>query len=139
MALSGIRRALPFATIVVFLALLYDGWIFYSRWSAGRQVQEARAAKESQRAQQTLERIGGTDLKILNFFAEPAGRPGALRLCYSVINAKTLRVEPPIGDVYPALSHCLPIAPRQTTAYKLIAGDGAGHQATQNLVVRVKP
>ena len=77
----------------------------------------------------------------MSFSAAPAviqrGRPADL--CYSVVNAKTLRMEPPDGDVYPALSHCLQVFPRKTTEYKLTAEDGEGHTATESFTIRVKP
>lgn len=141
MSLAGLRRVLPYVSILIFVGVLYDAWIFYSRWSGSRQAEETRARKQAQAAEDTLKRIGGTDLKILNFGAIPlvVRRGGTAKICYSVINAKTLRVEPPIGDVYPALSRCLEISPQKTTEYKLIAGDDGGHTVTESLVIRVKP
>jgi hypothetical protein len=141
MALAQLRRALPYISVVLFLGLLYDGWIFYSRWNDSRQAEQQRADKEAQTARQTLDRIGGSQLKILAFNAEPAATPHGhgFNICYGVVNAKTVRVEPPIGDVYPALSHCLQIAPRKTTEYKLTAEDDAGHSVTQSLTIEVKP
>lgn len=140
MVLAQVRRVLPFVTVAVFLALLYDGWVFYSRWNDTRQAEQERAEKEAQAARQTLNRIGGYQLKILNFSAAPAViQPGGkANVCYSVVNAKTLRLEPPDGDVYPALSHCLEISPRKTTEYKLIAGDDAGHTVTQSFTLHVE-
>jgi hypothetical protein len=139
--MAQVRRVLPFVSIAVFLGLLYDGWIFYSRWNDSRQVEEKRAEKEAQAAQQTLDRIGGDELKILNFYARPAviRRGHEANVCYSVVNAKSLRMDPPDGDVYPALSHCVQISPHKTTEYKLIAGDDAGHTVTQSLTVHVQP
>jgi hypothetical protein len=141
MTRSGIRRVLPFVSVLVFLGLLYDGWIFYSRWSERRQIEEKHTEKEAQDARDTLNRIGGTDLKILSFSAAPpvVRRAGKARICYSIVNAKTVRVDPPIGDVYPALSRCLDISPRKTTEYQLTAQDDAGHTVTESLVVQVKP
>jgi len=140
MALTQIRRALPFISAAVFVALLYDGWIFYTRWDDNRRAGQKRIEKEARDERQTLDRIG-TELKILNFYAEPPvirhGREA--NVCYSVVFAKTLRMEPPAGDVYPALSHCLQISPPKTTEYTLIAGDGAGHTATRSLTLYVKP
>jgi hypothetical protein len=141
MVSDRIRRALPFVSIAVFLALAYDGWVFYSRWDDTRRVEQKRTEKEARDARDTLDRIGGGELKILSFSAAPAviqhGRPA--NLCYSVVNAKTLRMEPPDGDVYPALSHCLQISPRKTTQYKLTAEDGEGHTAMESFTIRVKP
>ncbi len=141
MVLAKIRRVLPFVSVAVFLALAYDGWVFYSRWDDTRRGEQKRTEKEARDARNTLDRIGGGGLKILSFSAAPTviqrGRPADL--CYSVVNAKTLRMEPPDGDVYPALSHCLQVFPRKTTEYKLTAEDGEGHTATESFTIRVKP
>jgi hypothetical protein len=141
MAMAQIRRALPFLSVALFLGLLYDAWIFYSRWNNSRQVEQKRVEKEAQGARQTLNLIGGEQLKILSFAAAPSviHRGGKANVCYSVVNAKTLRMEPADGDVYPALSHCLQISPRKTTEYKLIAGDQAGHTVSESVTLYVKP
>jgi hypothetical protein len=134
-------RVLLFLSVAVLLALLYDGGIFYSRWSYARRAEQERAEKEARDARRTIDRMGGSQLKILGFFAQPPViRPGGeALLCYNVVNAKTLRMEPPAGDVYPALSHCLQVSPRRTTEYKLFAEDGAGHAVSETFTLQVKP
>ena len=132
---------MAFLSVAVLLALLYDGWVFYSRWSLARRVRQERAAKEARDARQVLDRMGGSQLKILGFYAQPPviRRGGEARLCYSVANAATARIEPPAGDVYPAFSRCLQVSPRGTTEYKLYAEDGAGHAASETFTLRVEP
>ena len=141
MALAQIRRLLPFASVAFCLGLFYDGWIFYSRLSDARHAEQKRVDQEAQTVRQTLDRIGGTDLKILNFYAQPpvVHRGRKATVCYSVVNAKSVRVEPPIGDVYPALSHCIEIFPAKSTEYKLTAQDDAGHAVRQALTISVTP
>jgi hypothetical protein len=136
-----IRRVLPLVSVVVLAAVLYDGWIFYSRWSAARQAQRASQAEETRRARQTLDLIGGTDFRIINFYASPqtVRRGSQGKLCFGVYGAKRVRIEPPVEDLKPAMSYCFEVAPRRTTEYKLIAEDGAGRTATANLVFKVVP
>jgi hypothetical protein len=50
-----------------------------------------------------------------------------------------VRIEPEVGDLHPALSYCLEVAPRKETEYKLTAEDGAGHTATASLAIKVVP
>jgi len=128
-------------SVAVVLALLYDGWVLYSRRSDARRAEQERAAKEARDARRVLDRMGGSQLKILNFYAQPpvVRRGGEARLCYNVVNAKTLRMEPPAGDVYPALSHCLQVSPRVSTEYKLFAEDGAGHAVSETFTLTVEP
>ena len=120
-------------------ALLYDGWVFYERWDRTRQMERQRAEKEAESARRALELMGGVDLKILNFYAMPSVlRAGErTRLCYSVVNAKRVRLEPPVKKLYPALSYCWEVAPRQSTQFKLVEEDDAGHSATESLTLKV--
>ena len=45
-----LRRALPYLTFAVIVAVAYDGWIFYSRWSAAREAQRAEAQEQAEDA-----------------------------------------------------------------------------------------
>jgi len=132
---------LPLVSIGVLAAVAYDGWIFYSRWRSARETEQARQAEEARRARQTIDLIGGTDFKIINFYAAPQmiRRGNQTRICFGVYGAKRVRIEPAVGDLHPAMSYCLQVAPRKDTAYRLIAEDGAGHTATASLVIRVVP
>jgi hypothetical protein len=134
-----IRRALPSLTIAVLVALAYDGWIFYSRWRSAREGEEQRQAEEARRARQTIEMLGGTDFRIINFYASPRAirRGEQAQLCFGVYGAKRVRIEPGIGEVHPAVSNCLPVGPRNDTEYKLTAEDGAGHTATASAAIQV--
>ena len=98
---------------------------------------EQRAEKETADAKRTLELIG--QFKILNFYSVPGvvKRGKHANLCYSVVGTKTVRLEPAVKPLYPALSYCLQVSPQKDTEYRLIAEDGAGHTAAQSLVIKV--
>lgn len=134
-----LRRLLPFMAVAVAAAALYDAWIFYSRWSNARQAERARQEKEAGDARKTLEMLGGGQLKILDFYASPAAvkHGGHAILCFGVSGAKSVRIEPHVEDVHPALSHCMQISPGADTEYQLVAEDAAGHRATQSVAVKV--
>lgn len=136
-----LRRALPFVSVAVFAALAYDGWIFYSRWRGARDAQRARREEEIRQARESVELFGGTNFRIISFYAVPAAirRGGRARICYGVYGAKSVRLEPPVGKLSPAPSYCFEVAPRKDTEYKLIAEDGAGHTASQSATVKVAP
>lgn len=139
-ATAYLRRILPYLTAAVVLALVYDAWVFYSRWDRARQAEQQRAQKEAEDAQRILKQIGGADLKILGFYADPpviaAGQKA--RLCYSVVNAKRVRIEPAVKELYPALSYCWDVSPRRRTEYRLIAEDGAGHRVNATTGIDVQ-
>ncbi|HUH63408.1 MAG TPA: hypothetical protein VLZ50_10440 [Terracidiphilus sp.] len=136
-SVAKVRRVLPYLSLAVLAVLIYDAWVFYSRRQATHQVEQERAEKDAADAQRTLEQLGR--LKIQNFYVSPpvVERGKSTRLCYSVIDAKTLRVEPPVGDVYPALSHCVEVSPQKDTEYTLTATDEAGHSVSEKAGVRV--
>src|SRR5215472_184791 len=50
----------------------------------------------------------GSDVKILQFFAREGTVSEGERtvLCYGVLNAKSVRMEPPVANLYPALNRC---------------------------------
>jgi hypothetical protein len=135
-----IRRAMQLLGLLIVVALIYDGGVFYSRWSRNRQAARAQADKEAIRERKELDAVGGGGLKILSFYAAPGaiGRGDHTNLCYGVTGAKTVRMEPAVDAVWPALTRCVQVSPRKDTAYKLIAEDEAGHSVTQSVAVRIR-
>ena len=135
-----IRKMLPYTTVAACLALIYLGWVFYSRSSQNRELQRQADQKSAEQAQKTYEMYGSGQLKILLFYAVPAvvARGGPAQLCYSVSNATTVKIDQGVEEIKPSLSRCVPIKPARTTTYTLSATDDAGHRATQsvNVVVR---
>jgi len=127
--------------LLVAAGIIYDGWIFYSRWSGNRQVAQAQAQKKLSQERKTIDDYGGGDLKIVSFYAAPGAirRGGHTDLCYGVTGAKTVRMEPPAADpVWPSLTRCVPVSPKRDTEYKLVAEDDAGHSVTQSVAVTVQ-
>jgi hypothetical protein len=136
-----LRKALPFLLIGVFIAAAYDGWVFYSRWRRARDIEQSNQAKEADEARKTIDMLGGGQLKILSFYASPGiiHRGEKANVCYGVYGAKSVRIEPPVEDLHPAVAHCLQVSPAKSTEYKLVAEDGAGHTAAQSFVLQVAP
>ena len=136
-AFAKLRRILPFLWLVVLLVVLYDAWVFYSRRERAQEAEQSLAAKESAEAKRTLDLIG--HLQILNFYAAPrvVPRGKTARLCYSVVDAKSVHIEPPVEGVYPALSRCIEVTPKRDTEYTLFASDDAGHTVSQKITLKV--
>lgn len=135
------RKALPLLTAAMIAAALYDAWIFYSRWRDRRQAAEVRQAKQAEEARRTIQMLGGGEFKILGFYATPAvvRRGEKANICYSVSGAKSVRIDPPVQPLHPALSYCFEVSLAKTTEYKLTADDGQGHTSTQRFTLRVRP
>jgi len=137
--LAFLRRILPLLGVLVLAGAVYDGWIFYSRWQWRQNAERVRADAEAERARKVIQAIGGGGFGIRGFYASPPviHQGQAANLCYSVMGAATLRLDPPVAEVYPAFSHCIQASPRQDTEFKLTAADAAGHTATAKVVLRV--
>jgi hypothetical protein len=138
-----LRRLLPWFSAILVVIAIYDGSIFYSRWRRNQDSErahtQARASKETEQARKTFDMLGGSELHIINFYASASVvRPGMrATVCYGVVGAKAVRIEPPVEDVWPSLSRCFEVTPQKNTEYKLIAEDAAGHSVAQSLILRV--
>ena len=137
---SIVRKLLPYTTAGLVLALLYVGWIFFSRWNDNRAIEQSAASGKARAEAKIVEMYGSGNLKILNFYVTPGvilrGQKGLL--CYGVSNAQTVRIEPGVEPVKPSISRCIEIAPQKDTNYTLAAEDAAGHRETKSLLVRVQ-
>jgi hypothetical protein len=83
---------------------------------------------------------GSGPVRILQFYASTgivaAGEKA--RLCYSVENAKSVRISPMMQEVYPFPDHCLEIEPEHTTHYTLLAEGYDGMVATKSFTLQVE-
>jgi hypothetical protein len=131
--------AMLLATLAI--ALAYLGWVFASRhWSA--LPRKAPPDPALARGQAELDRIyGGSELKILQFYSAAAdviaGTPTIM--CYGVLNATSVRIEPPVDGVWVALNRCVQVAPRKDTRYTLFAEGRDGVVLSQSIVIRAHP
>ena len=139
--LTLLRKALPFLTVAVLAAVGFDGWVFYSRWRESREAERMGQVRDAQDARRTIDMLGGGELKILNFYANPTAirRGEHANVCYGVYGAKSVRIEPPVEALHPAVAHCLQVSPSRSTEYKLVAEDASGHTAIQRFVLQVAP
>jgi hypothetical protein len=135
-----LRKILPYTTVASILALLYVGWVFYSRWSYSRDMQREEDRKAVEEAKRIDALYGSGQLKILNFYASPGvvARGEATELCYGVANSSAVTIEPGVPDVKPSLARCIEVKPRRSTTYTLTASDSQGHHATQSINVTIR-
>lgn len=84
--------------------------------------------------------LGGNRFEILHFYAAPGTivRGETAQLCYGVSNAKAARIEPPPGNVWPAVNRCLSISPAKTTEYTLTIEDASRQTKTAKVKVEVR-
>ena len=129
-----LRRLLPYTTILCVIAAIYAGTVMYSRWSSNREAE--RAAKRKTVSQI---RLIGDGLQILFLYATPPviHRGEKTLMCYGTANARSVTLDPPVDQVWPAMSRCFDVSPRQKTTYKLTATDAAGKTVTQSVEIDV--
>src|SRR5947209_6204324 len=102
---SPLKNPIIYTSALVLIAALYGGVVLYMRWSENRSIERQRAERNTARQNESdraaLEQLGGKELAIQSFYATPYIRRGdSAQLCYGVANAKTITIEPPVGEVW---------------------------------------
>jgi hypothetical protein len=135
----GFTKYLIYSSVALLFVGLYVGWVFLSRRLANQALEEKAATVRRAQAQKTFEMMGGNRFDILGFYADPVSiRAGeTAELCYSVSNAKSVKLEPESEPVWPAFSRCVHVSPHKATTYTLTAEDAAGHTKSATVNVEV--
>ena len=128
-------------TVGVILAALYVGWTFYSRHLSDKQAAQNLAAK--QQAQQEREAkliFGSGEVKITSYSIDKANmaRGESADLCYGVVNATKVVIEPHVEDSKPSNYHCLSVSPHATTKYIITASNDKGESKSLAVTVHVR-
>jgi hypothetical protein len=120
--------------VPVLLSAIYTGWIFWQRRAANRGPEGPGAWNANPMA------AYGNSLKILQFYArEREIAPGGKALvCYGVVNAKKVRLDPPVENVWPAVSRCFTVTPVKSTRYTLTAEGAARATVSESIEISVK-
>ncbi|MDQ2773324.1 MAG: hypothetical protein M3Y57_00090 [Acidobacteriota bacterium] len=138
---SPFRKIFPYTTVLMVIVVLWVAWILYSR-----HAENARATADLQAKQEQAQRDNANfvlqhgELTFTTFeAADGTLKPGqSTELCYGVVNAKNVKIDPPVEQIKPSIRHCMDIAPKKTTIYTITADDGAGHTKSVSLTVHVK-
>jgi hypothetical protein len=126
--------------VVTALAVTYVAWVFVSRTAGTRRWTREHTPPTAANA--AFDRIyGGTDVRILQFYARESSitEGGKSVICYGVVNAKSVRMEPPLSGISPALNRCVEAAPARNTRYTLIAEGQDGRVVSESFVLGVVP
>jgi hypothetical protein len=121
-------------------ALAYVAWVFANRKLSDRKA-ESELSRKQQRSSAELDKIyGGSEVKILQFYSPTSGiAPGqSATICYGVLNAKKVSIEPPVDGVSPALNRCVEVQPRHETKYTLTAEGDDGRVVSASLVLKLR-
>jgi hypothetical protein len=140
---SLLKNPLALFPLLVLVAALYLGWVFFSRHREGQQynrrVRDEQAQKQREADQATIQQLGGSDLAIQMLYATPEIRRGqTAQVCFGVANAKSVTLEPESSPVWPSHSLCVDVKPAKTTTYTLTATAANGKFLTQQVTVFVR-
>jgi hypothetical protein len=138
------RRWWRYGWIVLVLVAAYVGWIVFSRWQGNRSLEERAAEQHSEKeredAAKTVETLGGTKFDIIAFYIAPGTihRGESAQMCYGVSEAKDVKLDPPVANVWPSVNRCFDISPKKNTTYTLTAVDSNGNTKTQSVTLEVQ-
>ncbi len=127
-----VKKLVQVMWIPVLLTTLYTGWVLWQRHASQTASTKALAADPLAKY--------GEQVKIIQFYSGNGAivRGGKTQICYGVVNAKELRLDPPVEKVWPSLSRCFDVAPTKTTHYTLTA-EGVDHKAaSESLEITVQ-
>jgi hypothetical protein len=128
-----VKNLVQLMWIAVLVTALYVGWVLWQRHAS--QIAAARPPVTSD----PLAKYAG-HVEIVQFYSSNGiiAAGGKAQLCYGVVNAKEVSLDPPVEKVWPSLSRCFDVAPAKTTHYTLTA-EAADHKAvTQSLDIVVQ-
>jgi hypothetical protein len=106
--------------VPVLLSVLYTGRVFWQRHTADRVAENPPYPLAAY----------GNSVRILQFYSrkrEIAPDEKAV-VCYGVVNATAVRLDPPVERVWPVLSRCFEVTPAKSTRYTLTA-EGPQHRS----------
>lgn len=135
--MGGLRVVVRYLWFAVVVAALYTGWLISSRrgWFT-----KSHADESSDSSISVPTDLGGK-VKIVQFYAREGvvTEGNSTVLCYSVLNAKAVKLDPPAADVWPSQNRCVDIHPMRETRYTLTAEGTDGAHVSQSFNVQVAP
>jgi hypothetical protein len=134
------RRTRQLLIVTAALAVAYLAWVFVSRAISSNRWARRQQPSTAEKAE--FDRVyGGTDVKILQFYARDGDlvEGGKSVICYGVLNAKTVSIDPPIPGVGPSLNRCVEVSAEKETRFTLTADGFDGRRVTESFVLGVHP
>jgi hypothetical protein len=143
-AKSPLKNPYLYSSVLIVGVILYVSYVIYSRYASSKEYEQQTKERQAEQRREddrlAVEQLGGSELTIRGLYISPrAIHPGeTAQLCYDVANAKTVTLDPPVGEVWPSHSRCLNISPRKSTTYTLTIADAAGKTVSQTVELPVR-
>ena len=141
---SPLKKPIVYAIIGIVIVVAYVAFLLISRHEVAREFdrRNAEIQDEQHRAEDrlTLEQLGGSDFGIRALYVTPTVIPRgqSAQICYDVANAKSVKLDPPVADVWPSHTRCFEVSPKRTTTYTLTITDATGKTASKDVQVLVQ-
>jgi len=141
---SPLKKPLVYAIIGIVVVAAYVSYLVVSRHEAAREFERRNAQIQNQQHHAedrlTLEQLGGPGFGIRTLYATPAviRRGESAQICYDVVNAKSVSLDPPVAEVWPSHTRCFGVSPKRTTTYTLTITGATGKTATNEVQVQVR-
>jgi len=141
---THLKQLLVYAVIGIVVVAAYVSYLVVSRHQAAREMERRNAEQQNQqhRAEDrlTLQQLGGPGFGIRELYANPPviRRGESAQICYDVVNAKSVSLDPPVAEVWPSHTRCFGVSPKRTSTYTLTITGATGKTATNTVEVRVR-
>ena len=134
------RRIALITCVLAAIVFAYLAWVWVQRRDSNVRLQRR---VDSRRYAALSHPSGNSRVKITQFYATSGeitdNDHGTI--CYGVENARSVRLEPAVANLSPALTRCFWVEPKQHTTYRLTAEgiDGGTDQASFQIHVKPAP
>jgi hypothetical protein len=139
-----LKKPLVYAFIGFVVVAAYVSYLVLSRHESAREFERRNTEIQDKqhRAEDrlTLEQLGGPGFGIRALYVTPAviRRGDSAQICYDVVNAKSVSLDPPVAEVWPSHTRCFGVSPERTTTYTLTITGATGKTATNTVQVQVR-
>ena len=118
----------------------YLAWVYGIRHGPSATQPTAAAREQQRRNEEFLKTYGGKAVRILQFYSADGYliEGDSATICYTVVNARTVRLDPPLPGAGVAFNRCLEDHPEKTTRYTLTAEGLDGSAVSESFVIQAK-
>jgi hypothetical protein len=133
------RRIGVLLRLVLAVVLAQLAWTWVQRHDSDLRLRRLLAGRHARPAESRGS--SGTAARIVQFYAREAEIVEGERdlVCYGVENARSVKLDPPVETVEPALVRCFFVEPKWDTSYTLFAEGSDGSRDEATFAIRVRP
>lgn len=141
---SPLKNPYLYSGLLIFFVVVTVLYVMVDRYLSRRAFEERtareQAAKRLEDDRVAIQQLGGSELSIRGLYVSPAAiHPGQpAQICYDVSNAKTISLDPPVGEVWPSHNRCIDLKLKKSTTFTLSIADSTGKSISQSVELKVQ-